>query len=48
MLRDVMYRISVDKNRPDFRVFIDLLYGAGENPGQTAQIKVVKRSSEER
>lgn len=26
-----MYRILVEKNRPDFRVFIDLLYGAERN-----------------
>ncbi len=26
-----MYRIPIDKNRPDFRVFIDLLYGAERN-----------------
>jgi len=26
-----MYRIAIDRNRPDFRVFIDLLYGADRN-----------------
>jgi hypothetical protein len=26
-----MYRVAIDRNRPDFRVFIDLLYGADRN-----------------
>ncbi len=26
-----MHRVYVNKNRPDFRVFIDLLYGVGRN-----------------
>ena len=26
-----MYRVTVDRDRPDFRVFIDLLYGADRN-----------------
>jgi hypothetical protein len=26
-----MHRVTVDRDRPDFRAFIDLLYGAGRN-----------------
>jgi hypothetical protein len=31
LLGDNMYRVSVHGNRPDFRVFIDLLYRTGRN-----------------